>query len=127
MVANPSNMSMTTRYKTTACKIAVILRANNDNQADWFSAVKSYAREKGGLSLLMNKWNQSRSFNAEDLNRPTGLDATYKSNTEKMKEEQLKGEDGKKPTNGKEAATTVPDAAVQIMKQDKKYSQDVLS
>ena len=82
MVANQQDLKMlgtgnrAAQHKTSACKIAVLLEANNSNQAEWVSAVKSYAMTKRGLPLLMKIWNTSRAINMGDLMNSMPIDLT---------------------------------------------------
>ena len=63
-----SNKMEGSKATRTAVKLAIItLSANNENQAEWLTSVRNYAREKNIMHLMMKQHQRYRDLRASDL------------------------------------------------------------
>ena len=81
-------------HKTCPYKIGILLKSNNENQTEWINVVKTYARSKRGLPLLLKQWNKARSIQASDLNNPS-VESIVTTSTKKEVEDSSEVEDVK--------------------------------
>ena len=63
-----SNKMESSGSTRTAVKLAIVtLAANNENQAEWLTSVRNYAREKNIMHLMMKQHQRYRDLRASDL------------------------------------------------------------
>ena len=98
-----NSMQRGTQHRTSPCKIGILLKSNNENQTEWINAVKTYARSKRGLPLLLKQWNKARSIQASDLNNPS-VESIVTTSAKSEPEDSSEVEDGKE--HGSEQADT---------------------
>ena len=89
-----NSMQRGTQHRTSPCKIGILLKSNNENQTEWINAVKTYARSKRGLPLLLKQWNRARSIEAWDLNNPS-VESIVTTSAKSEPEDSSEVEDGK--------------------------------